>query len=499
MSRVAVAAPSRLAADAGAEITAAGGNAVDVALASVMTAMVTEPGICAPGSGGFLTVAHPTGPVVVYDGYMEMPGRDATAPRFGGGITEVVTEYGGGMRTLIGPGSIATPGAWAAMEDAWSEHGRLPWSAVMAPAIRHVREGFPLGAAAHSYLALMHSWFCEDPAARATLEPDGIPLRVGDPVHIAHLADSLERIAAEGAAALHGGELGARIAAEVAARGGLLRLEDLAGYRAVRREALVDRVAGWEVATNPTPAVGGIALVAMLRLVPATGRVQDVDLVEAQRTVLEYRRDRVDAAPDVEAAVRGLLEAFPTGLRGPLVSPSTVHVSAVDENGLACAVTMSAGYGSGVVPEGTGFWMNNSLGEIELTRAGPATLAPGTRLLSNMAPTIARRPDGEIVAVGSPGADRITTALLITLVALLLEGRGLDASVHRPRLHVEFTEGGTRVAHEPGVDLHGLNLPTRPFDALHMFFGGVAAAARLPDGRLEAVADPRRQGGARVG
>jgi gamma-glutamyltranspeptidase / glutathione hydrolase len=160
---------------------------------------------------------------------------------------------------------------------------------------------------------------------------------------------------------------------------------------------------------------------------------------------------------------------------------------------------MSAGYGSGVVPEGTGFWMNNSLGEIELTRAGPATLAPGTRLLSNMAPTIARRPDGEIVAVGSPGADRITTALLITLVALLLEGRGLDASVHRPRLHVEFTEGGTRVAHEPGVDLHGLNLPTRPFDALHMFFGGVAAAARLPDGRLEAVADPRRQGGARVG
>jgi gamma-glutamyltranspeptidase / glutathione hydrolase len=499
MSRVAVAAPSRLAADAGAEIAAAGGNAVDTALGAVMTAMVTEPGICAPGAGGFITVGRPTGPVVVYDGYMEMPGRGPMAPRFGEGITEVTTDYGGGMTTLIGPGSIATPGAWAAMEDAWSEHGRLPWATVMSPAIRTTREGFPLGAAAHSYLVLMHPWFARDPAARATLEPEGTPLRVGDTVHISGLADSLQEIADQGAAALHGGALGARIAGDVALRGGLLRLEDLAGYRCVRREAVISRVGEWEVASNPAPAVGGVALMAMLRLISAVGRVEDADLVAAQRAVLEYRRDRIDTARDTAEAIAGLLAAFPDGVRRPLGSPSTVHVSAVDQDGLACAVTMSAGYGSGVVPEGTGFWMNNSLGEIELTRAGPATLTPGTRLLSNMAPTIARRADGEVVAVGSPGADRIPTALLITLVALLLEGRGLDAAVHRPRLHVEFTDEGPRVAHEPGVDVHDVGLPTRPFDALHMFFGGVAAAARLPDGRLEAVADPRRQGGARVG
>ena len=110
-------------------------------------------------------------------------------------------------------------------------------------------------------------------------------------------------------------------------------------------------------------------------------------------------------------------------------------------SGLACAITLSAGYGSGVIPPGTGMWMNNCLGEMELNRRGLAGAPPGTRLPSNMAPTVARRNDGTILAIGSPGADRITTALLCTLTGYLELGLSLAEAVCHPRAHVEFYDG----------------------------------------------------------
>jgi len=101
-------------------------------------------------------------------------------------------------------------------------------------------------------------------------------------------------------------------------------------------------------------------------------------------------------------------------------SPSTVHTSAVDDTGLACSITVSAGYGSGAVIPGYGFGLNNSLGELELTTEGLHALPTGQRLLSNMAPTVGRSNDGEVLAIGSPGADRITSAIATVLLALLL-------------------------------------------------------------------------------
>ena len=88
----------------------------------------------------------------------------------------------------------------------------------------------------------------------------------------------------------------------------------------------------------------------------------------------------------------------------------------MDTGGLACSISLSSGYGSGAVPGGTGLWMNNCLGEMELNRQGFHAMPPGTRLASNMAPTIARRQDGAALAIGSPGADRITSAILMTLL-----------------------------------------------------------------------------------
>ncbi len=492
MTAVAVATPSRLCTDAAAAAVAGGGNAVDAALAAIAVAMISEPGVCAPGGGIFITVGGAGLDPVVYDGYMEMPGRGLASRR--GVVREVTTDYGGGTTTLVGPGTIATPGAWAAMGEAWAGHGRIPWSTLLEPAI-DVARGFPLPAAAHSYLEYTHEViFGADPASYAALHRDGILLAPGGLVVVPGLEESMRRLADEGPGDLYTGELAHRISTDILRRGGILTLDDLTEYRTEIRPALTHDAPGWRLATNPPPAVGGAALVAMIALLTERGDRSPATIAEIQREVLDYRRRHLGPDGDRSRGLDGLLAAR----HGALRSPSTVHVSAVDERGMGCAVTASAGYGSGVIPAGTGFWMNNALGEIELVGDDPFATPPGTRLLSNMAPTLLLGEDGEVVAAGSPGADRITTALMMVLGDIVFSGESVAHAVARPRLHVEFTATGPRVAHEPGIDPAAFTLPVRSFPDRHMFFGGVGVAALHADGRLEAVADPRRAGDARV-
>jgi gamma-glutamyltranspeptidase / glutathione hydrolase len=199
-------------------------------------------------------------------------------------------------------------------------------------------------------------------------------------------------------------------------------------------------------------------------------------------------------ADDREAAAAALLAGV--GLGGAR-SPSTVHVSVVDADGTACAVTASSGYGSGATVPGTGLRLNNCLGEHELNRGEPP--APGTRLASNMAPTVGRSDDGGVLAIGSPGADRITTALAQVLAAFTTGGADLQEAIDRPRLHVSHREDGTEaVEAEEDLPLPPLDLPVRQHHARSMFFGGVSAALRRPDGQVTAAGDPRRSGATAV-
>jgi gamma-glutamyltranspeptidase/glutathione hydrolase len=186
------------------------------------------------------------------------------------------------------------------------------------------------------------------------------------------------------------------------------------------------------------------------------------------------------------------------GLAGLPTSASTAHISAVDSDGLACAVTMSSGYGSGVTIPGTGLLLNNALGEPELNRLGLHALEPGTRLASNMAPTVARAADGRVLAVGSPGADRITTALMQVLAQLCLGDVDLDVAIRAPRMHVRFEESGEPfVEHEASVDIETAvgkaGLRGLDHGDLSMYFGGVGAAYRSREGELRAAGDPRRE------
>lgn len=503
MRRVSIASPSELAAAAGATVADGGGNAVDSAIASVVCSMVTDPGIIAPGGGGFITVWPASADPVVIDAYAEMPGRGLPPDRFGRGAKEIEMAYGGLTRTIVGYGSIATPGAFAGLWLAWERYGAAPWAMLMEPAIEAVDRGFPLPSASAEYLGHSHEViFGWDPGSHAVLHhDDGRQLCVGETVYIPDLADCLRLIAAEGVEPLYRGELAARIADTVIAGGGILTRRDLEEYQPVVRKPIRVDVDGWSVATNPPPAVGGATMSAMLLLVDSLGfdgwgGEATRHLIEVQDAVLRFRRERLDELHDRAAEAERLLESAQMGdLRSLLASPSTSHTSAVDSDGLGCSITVSAGYGSGALIPGTGIWLNNSLGEMELHAAGLHGVAPGTRLVSNMAPTVARSDQGAVLAIGSPGADRITTAVSAVLTNFIHLGMSLSAAVEHPRLHTEVFAGAPTVAYESGIDLPELDgYQLRRFPDLSMYFGGVQVALWDPSAGFFEVADPRRSG-----
>lgn len=504
-TRVAVAAQNESAARAALRIAEEGGGAVDAAVAAALVTMVTEPGIVSLAGGAYVSV-WPTGAAdaCTVDGYVDMPGRGR--PDLPVDAREVRTGYGGGVTMTVGPGSAAVPGALSALDLAQSQFGRLPWAEVVAPAEEVARGGFPLGSASGYYLPFVREGaFGWDPeTVRALRRPDGGGwVGTGDRMLIDGLADTVRLIAEQGARTLYDGELAAVLVADMADRGGLVTAADLAAYRPVVRAGLPVRAGRWELRTNPPPSIGGPVLAAMLTLLgsrPAGAWTEgDVSaLIAVQRRVLDARRESLDLAEDREAAALDLLhEVGWSGSR----SPSTAHVSVADADGSACAITSSYGYGSGATVPGTGLWLNNCLGEHELNR-GPRP-EPGQRLPSNMAPTVGRRDDGAVLAIGSPGADRITTALLQVLASFAHGGVSLQDAVDRPRLHLQHLEDETgsvrlQLEAEDDLPLPATDLPVRLHHPHSMYFGGVGATLGLPSGQVAAAADPRRAGAALV-
>lgn len=510
--KVILASDAQIVVDAGATVANRGGNAVDAAIAATLSSMCTNLGIVAPGASGFITIWREGENPIVIDAYAEMPGRGLDSVKFGSGMKEALFDYGGGTKTMVGYGSVATPGMFAGLGLAAEKYGNLPWSEIVAPAQQQIKDGFPLSGVAAEYFSYTHEaifgWHPD--SYRAIHKADGSHLQLEDRVLIAELTQSLQLIADRGVDVLYRGELGEKITAEIQANQGLLTTEDLAHYRAIERSPIMIDFGDWQIATNPSPAVGGICLAAMLLLIDkrslhewnaATVR----EIAEIQQAVLQYRSNYLEGASEsvIDREAARLLEmAAQNDWQQLSKSPSTIHISAVDSDGLACSISASSGYGSGVMAGGTGLWLNNSLGEIELHPQGLHDLTPGTRLTSNMAPTICRHSDGRVLAIGSPGASRITTAIAQVLFNFISLDMSLEQAIFQPRLHFEFFDdtsalkpSGSVIACETGINTDELSLNRRQFEGLSMYFGGVQAALYHPTDGLFAAADPRRTGG----
>jgi gamma-glutamyltranspeptidase/glutathione hydrolase len=501
-SKVAVATTSQLAAEAAGDIARLGGNAVDCALAATLVTMNTEPGVCALAGSAFITVWKPGEDPVTVDGNVAVPGQGLPDADRYGGATPITLGYGGGIETLAGPGSVAVPGSLAAVERAWQAFGDVSWADIFAPAIAAARDGFRLSAACHYYLKYSGELIFSrsDSGFFALHHEDRSQRPAGDIVIVPHLADSLDAIAREGARIFYEGELAKALVSHIRDGGGALTREDLRNYAAIERPSLTADIDDWTIASTPPPAIGGSVLAAMLHAcadLPQSGWDEEAlaQLIRVQRAALDYRKRRLDLADDIgREATRFLDLARSGGLVSRWASASTVHTSAVDGNGIACAVTASSGYGSGEMPPGTGLWLNNCLGELELNRRGLDAGPPGVRLPSNMAPSIARRP-GAVMAIGSPGADRITTSMHQFLVNRLHFGMSLEEAIAHPRLHIDTSGAGERLMAEPGLALPDTDLPIIVSPELNMYFGGISATLVDRETGFQVASDPRREGG----
>ncbi len=466
-----------------------------------MYSINTEPGVCALAGGAYVSIWPPGREPVTIDGNVAIPGMNL--PRETSPAAESVSmDYGGGIETLIGVASVAVPGTPAALHLASQQFGQIEWRELLGPVIRATRDGFPLSAACHYYLnysgniVFGHS---ED-GHSALHNKEGDLVDVRSNIVVPHLADSLTTLAEDGSRVFYEGEIAQTIADHIQDGGGFLTLEDLKRYEPLVRDSLVVDVGDWKIATNPPPAVGGAVLTAMLLAFdnhPVTEWNDDSLqlLLRVQQTALSYRKRELDPSEDVPRDAARLLDLARSGeLLSRWSSGSTVHTSVVDDQGLACAITASSGYGSGEMPPGTGLWLNNCLGELELNRKGFAAGPPGKRLPSNMAPSVARSAH-RVLAMGSPGADRITTALHQFLINYIQLGHELADAVAHPRMHLEIDGSAMNIAVEPGLNLPDLGIPVTRYPEIGMYFGGVVAALYDSNSGFAVAADPRREGG----
>jgi gamma-glutamyltranspeptidase/glutathione hydrolase len=476
-----------LTAAAGAQVLRDGGNAVDAAVAAVLTSFVAEPLLTGFGAGGYLLAAPPVGEPVLLDFFVEAPGRGLD-PADRAPLAAVTVDFGDATQVFhCGGASCGTYGTPAGLAAAVAEFGRAPLHELTAPAARLARTGVRVAPMQAYLYTLLGEINAMTPAGRARYLPGGAPPCEGDLVTDPELADALDRFGAEGPAPFYTGDVASAVVAEVRAQGGLLDAADLAAYEVIRRAPHRVPFRDVTVCTNPPPSAGGVLV---------------------GRALAEL--DRVPGPPDVPALVAAMVAAerertpeFLAGLTGAAACAaarlgSTTHVSVLDAEGGACAVTCSNGEGSGVVVPGTGVHVNNVLGEEDLSPQGFHTQAPGTRLPSMMAPTVALRDGLPRLVMGSAGSNRIRSALLQVLVNVVDRGMAAQQAVDAPRLHYA-AEG---VYTEPGLDAAGLaatGLPLLPFRERNLFFGGCQAVARDPrTGALSGGADPRRGGGVAV-
>jgi gamma-glutamyltranspeptidase / glutathione hydrolase len=485
-----VAAGHPLTAEAGARVLREGGNAVDAAIAAVLTSWTAEPLLSGPGAGGYLLVAGAGERPALLDFFVGAPGAGAD-PAARGELLPVDVCFGSVVQVFhVGAPSCGVPGTPAGLTEAARRWGSVALAELAAPAARLARDGVALNRAQAYVFEILAPILLSSPEARTLFAPTGDVLAEGEVYRNPELGDTIERLGAEGAEPFGQGDLAAALVDWVGRHGGLLTAEDLAGYCACDREPTRASYRGRTVLTNPPPSAGGILLaLAMARLDDGgSGPPALREVVEVMAAVQAERTPAFTAG----LAQDGFAERFLTSQLG-----STTHVSVLDRDGLACSVTCTNGEGSGVVVPGTGIHVNNVMGEEDLSPLGFFRDPPGRRMPSMMAPTIVLAPDGSVeLVLGSAGSNRIRSAILQTIVGVVDHGLRAREAVLAPRVHFE---AGVVYA-EPGVPLEELNAIEYElglFEDLNLFFGGVQAVERDPEnGELTGAGDPRRGGAA---
>jgi gamma-glutamyltranspeptidase/glutathione hydrolase len=510
-----VAAGHPVTAEAGAEVLREGGNAVDAAVASVLTSFVTESPLTGLGAGGYMLVYEPGSEPVLLDFFVEVPGRAGTVRR--SELVPIPVYFAPDTPQVfnVGAASCGVPGTPAGLELALARFGSVPLAELARPAAALAREGVEVNARQAFFLEILQPILTSSEEARDVYAPGGSYLAEGEVFRFPALGDALERYADEGAEPFYRGEVATAISEWVIERGGTLGIDDLAAYEPTPREPVRAGFRGREILCNPPPSSGGILIALCLELLERLGDAGVESLVGVMQAAQAQRTEEfLEGLGDAGFASRFLTEdriselaaAVAGGFRDAAAPPddplgSTTHISVGDGDGRCASVTCSNGTGSGIIVPGTGVHVNNMLGEEDLNPLGFHRFPPGRRMPSMMSPTVVVR-DGEVEAgLGSGGSNRIRSAVLQTLLRLIAGGEPVPDAVVAPRVHFE----AGIVQAEPGVDegaleaLEARGLGVARWRELNLFFGGVHTVARDPaTGELTGAGDPRRGGAVAV-
>jgi gamma-glutamyltranspeptidase/glutathione hydrolase len=462
--------------DAGASVLAAGGNAVDAAVATAFALAVTHPIAGNIGGGGFMIVRTASGQVTTFD-YREKAPLESTRTMYLGADHKI-------DRSLTAAGYLApgVPGTVRGLELAHKRFGKLPWRQVVMPAIGLAENGFPLSDALARLLNReLGRNMARFPASVAAYgKPGGGEWAPGDRLVLSDLAKTLRAIGDQGAKAFYTGWIADRIADDMKANGGLISRKDLAGYQAKERKPVRGTYRGYEIVAMPPPSSGGVALVEMLNILEPfnlkekgllTAPAIHFEIEAMRRAYLDRARhlgdsDFVDVpvsmltskehAKTVAASITADKASSSVELGKDIVtaeppeSDETTHFTVMDRSGMAVTstYTLEGGFGSHVVVKGAGFLLNNEMGDFnrnpgDTNASGdigtPANLIdPGKRMLSSMTPAMVLK-DGKVVLLtGSPGGRTIINTVLSVVLGVTEYGLTGRQAVDTARLHHQW-------------------------------------------------------------
>ena len=454
----------------------AGGNAYDAAVAAGFAAAVAEPGLTSLAGGGFLLAHTAGGDEVLFDFFVDTPGRGLPSGELEPDFTPVTIRFGAADQVFnVGAGSVAAPGCLAGYLHVHRRLGRLEVGEVVGPARRLAAQGVALGANQVAVVRLLEPIFTLRDEGRARYTRDGAVVAPDTPVRNEPLAAFLDEVAEGRIDGFGHPPLAAAIDAQMRRDGGLLTAADLAAYRVVERDPLRAGYRGGLIATNPPPSFGGVLVTHALELLEVAGPAAPFGTGE----------HLVALADVLERVTRRHVDTGPASRKG------TTHISICDAEGNVASMTTSNGSCSGVFLADTGIMANNIMGEEDLHPGGFHAEPPGLRVGSMMAPSVLLRQDGPPVAVGSGGSERIRSALTQVIANLVDHGMSLQEAVDAPRVHWD----GRTVQVEPGFDPRAVDAlrqvrPVNEWTVSDLYFGGVHAAS--PSG--ERAGDVRRGG-----
>ena len=529
MTRFMASAPQPEAAEAALDVLKAGGNVVDAAIAAAFVQTVVDPQMCGIAGFGSMHLHLSGGPHLLIDFHGRAP--LATAADMWEPLIERECDDGFGFVLKgrvneIGYRSMTTPMTLKAFDEALRRFGTMSLADALAPAIEYAEEGFMVRPAVHAFwmrgedngrVARIHGLVDHPETRRIYAKADGAIHGVGDILRNPDMGRTLRRIAEHGAEDFYAGAIAREIAADMAANGGLLSMEDLGACATEETSPLWLDYRGHRVATNRPPG-GGLVIALMLRILErfdlrAMGHNSPdyiATVAEAMKIATAEKDARMGdprfvAIPEAELLSDAYADAAATRIRagekaavprlgGGHESRETTHICVADAAGNAVSMTHSLGSSSGVVTPGLGFMYNNCMMVFDPRPGRAGSLAPGKARFSALSPTIVFKGERPFLLVGAPGGTTITMGNLQAILNAVDFGMDAQEAVSAPRFTAtsETIELTNRILRSTERALKARGYPVKRHPFSHMM--PLVHAIRLTEAGLDGGADPAADG-----